>query len=204
MSTIEEIKTYKVKDLDFDRMKRWLSDEIFSLADDFGQKLDIEQAKHIANRLKYTLTAENSKFRNWGVWDVHTTFQKGLTGAFGKSSKVTFQILVNWLWSEERARRGENVNTQDPFDKESMRQTDEDKRRSKRYLPFLKWCLLYNVDINKLCELKEQPAGVVNTHYETWVDEFHAIGPEMMNVRHLPNFPRLKNVYESISQNLKL
>lgn len=139
----------KVRDVNFTLMNEWLSYEILSLADDFGQKLEKEQATHISYRMKDILY---EKYKNWDIGEIHSIFQLGMSGVYGKYSKVTVQSLVSWLISADKQKRGENVNNVFGFEEQPL--TEEDKRRFQesfdRCFPFIKFCEERNIDVSNV------------------------------------------------------
>ena len=169
MSVYEQIQELSIKDIDSDRLKRWITDEIYTLADDFGQKLDQDQAKHIGNRLLGLFTS--TKVRSWSPGTVHAIFQSGLTGAYGKASKVTYFVLINWIWSYDRSQRSENKYTGN-INIEYDKPDSYYRQQSEEWVPFIKWCEDRNIAAHHYTS--EQLIALKN--------RFNNIGPNMMDL----------------------
>lgn len=158
MYTIDEISTTKIKDVDITRLKIWIQDEVYSTADDFGQKLDDEQAKHIGSRLYYVLT---TKYKNWEVGIIHSIFQKGISGQYGKTaSKVTVSNILNWLISEEKLKHTENGTV--GFQIEEITDSKRFDVNMNKHMKFIRWCQEKNIDVSQLDEID---TNMLSDHY---------------------------------------
>jgi len=160
-------------------MQNWLSEELNTLAMDFGQKLEIDQAKHIAVRLHETLLSQ--KFKNWEAGKIHAIFQMGITGQYGKVSRVTYQALVSWLYAAEKTMRGENVYSEEQRTM-IVRSNEHYAEVSKRCVPFIKYCQDRNIDIT----------GLSQAEYAAIRDRFSAYGPDSVSDE-LSALPRYQN-----------
>lgn len=176
---INEIADLKMNQISQRDLQNWLGEELNSLALDFGQKLEIEQARHIAMRLHETLLGP--KFRNWEAGRIHAIFQSGLTGQYGKASRVTYQTLVSWIYQAERTMRGENVYT-DEQKSYIARSNEHYNTVAKKCVPFIKYCQDRNIDIT----------GLSQEEYSSIRDRFNAYGPDSVS-EELSALPRYQN-----------
>lgn len=179
MKNYERISEFRLSQLSQKEIQEWLNEEITSIALDFGQKLDLDQLRHIAIRLYETLITP--KFRNWEPGKIHAVFQNGVTGQYGKASRVTFQLLISWIYSAERSMRGENVS--DERYKEFAQQSAEHyKNVADKCIPFIRYCHDMNLDVSVL----SQP------DYFSMRDSFNNYGPNSI-AEDLAALPRYRN-----------
>lgn len=145
--TIDNISAMKIKDVDVESLQRWIAEEINSLFDDVGQKADNDQQRHIAKRLKDTFI---DKYRNWEPGKIHSIFQSGITGKYGKGSKITLSTLLYWITSEDKLTRGENVSYSSQYYELSKEQKEYYKRSGDKCLPFIIFCHKNWFDVSSL------------------------------------------------------
>lgn len=185
MSTIDKIRELKISDIGREDLKLWLLEELDNLASDLGQKMDPDQISHIPGRM---ISIFQEKYRNWEAGKIHSIFQKGITGSYGKVSKITVSNLLTWITQEDRASRGENVHSFEPepeYTKEQLKHFDETANRN---LPFIKHCHENGIDLSEL-------------NYEQWRnlrDRFNRVGASEMRYE-LDQYPKYRN-YEIVSR----
>lgn len=181
MNTLEQISDTKIRDIDSDRLHRWIAEEINTLANDYGQKLELDQVRHISSRLMGTF--QSTKLKNWHPATIHNIFQLGITGQYGKATKVTYSILISWIWAHEKTTRSENKHySTDDF----VEKTPEYyKAVADRCLPFIKWCFVRDIDTDTLTP--EQ--------YNQLRDKFNEVGPDNFEpyIEHVPRYKPVGN-----------
>lgn len=145
MKSYEERKHLRISDVSANDLNMWILDEIVSLSNDFGNKLDNDEILHIGRRLYEKLT---TAYRSWYVADVHAAFQTGLSGAYGSFRKVTVIALFQFLkmaqnqMSSAKALQAENEKHTDVFDKDKYNTPVSE---------FLVWCrVTLDIDVNRL------------------------------------------------------
>jgi len=126
----------KIRDVSEYSLKEWLLSEISTVASDFGQRLEDDQQKHIPKRLFEFLT---EKYRNWDLGTIHSIFKAGVTGKYGKTSKVTVAAMLFWITSEEKLARGENVSSF-PEDNTVYRERAYYNQIYEKCVPFINYC----------------------------------------------------------------
>jgi hypothetical protein len=179
----EEIKATKISDLPELTVKKWIMDEISDLANDFGQKIDNETNIYIARRLYDVLT---NRFRSWYVGDVHACFQTGLTGGYGKFSKVTVQTLLYFLKRAEN-----NLIVQSVYSQESKKYDDRIQGEAEsRFGDFILWCTKNNIYAD-------------NVDPEWNVLETHLPSPKMVEICNEYHEAKEMDVLDSLKTRLK-
>ena len=178
MRIYDQIKDTDIKNLDHERLQRWITEEIEQLADDYGQNIESEQVIHISKRLKGLFL--DSKIRNWSVASIHAIFQNGLNGQYGKGGKITFYLLNTWIWTHDRNSRAENKSNGLP---EAQYDKDDEyyKRKSMEWVPFIRFC-------------QEKCIAVYELTHEQHIalkERFHRLGPDL--IENDTTIPRYKD-----------
>jgi hypothetical protein len=184
MKTLDEINTIKFTDLDADRFKNWLKDELFTLADDFGQKIDNEQMTHIAFRMKEILC---DKFRTWDAGTVHNIFQLGIAGQYGKAMKITVHSLVGWLYSAKSQMIQDNITHPGDFEfGDTSKSREYYNKIADKCIPFIHWCQKNNINVSELS----------TEYYERLRDEFNENGEWVLMdiLDELPKYAEFGNI----------
>jgi len=169
MKILNEISVIKFADLDSDRFKSWLTDEIVTLAEDFGQKFTEtaegkHQLEHIAFRMKEILC---DKFRTWDAGTVHNIFQMGIAGQYGRAIKMTVHTLVGWLYSAKTQMIQDNITHPQYFDSGDTSKTSEYFNKvADKCLPFICWCERHKINVSELSQ----------EYYKQLRDEFNDSG----------------------------
>jgi hypothetical protein len=148
MKLIDKISATKISDISHEDLKYWLIEELNDMADDFDQTLSDEQLAHIPRRMVGILT---DKFRNWEPGKIHSVFQKGITGAYGKSTKITVSLILNWITAEDRLARGENVN-RFYTEIEGEKSAEYYRQVGDRCMPFIQYCHKNCIDVSSLSQ----------------------------------------------------
>lgn len=99
MKLSQQYQEVKLKDFAKQDLQDFIEEEVVSLWNDFGQKMDEEQLKHIGSRLYEVFT---TKYRSWAAGTIHASFQAGLNGAYGSSYKIHVKTLFHWLASAQK------------------------------------------------------------------------------------------------------
>lgn len=180
-----DISLTKFKDLADEEIKNWIQEQVYNLADDYGQKLDNEQGRHIASRLLYTL--KNTKLKNWEPETIYRIFQLGLTGQYGKTTRITYQVLISWLWTHERNTRSENKSYPDTAE-ETEKSPGHYKKTGDKCLPFILYCHSRDIDIT----------GLDPHQYADLRDKYNQNGPAWLDAQNLPRYKPIGNFNKSI------
>ena len=165
MRIYDQIKDIDIKNLDHERLQRWITDEIEQLADDYGQNIDSEQVIHISKRLKGLFI--DSKIKNWSVASIHSIFQNGINGIYGKSGKITFHLLNSWIWSYDRNSRSENKSNNDVLPNDE-KDHEYYKKKSMEWIPFIRFCQDKCIAVHELTEAQHMDLK----------ERFHKKGPQ--------------------------
>jgi hypothetical protein len=147
MKLIDKISVIKMSDISHDDLKLWLIEEITDLCNDMGQKLDEDQKQHVPNRLFYILI---EKYRNWEPGKIHSIFQKGIAGSYGRGIKITVALLLNWITQEDKLAKGENVHGYMPDEEITSDQKQHYEETFQRCYPFINFCHTRGIDISGL------------------------------------------------------
>lgn len=191
---MRELSNIKVRDIGNDELKLWLLGELNELSDDLDVNLDDNQLNHIPRKMAQVLT---ERFRNWDAGTIHSIFQKGVSGAYGKPGRITVAMLINWLTSEERLKRGENVGD-NGF--KVLDYTHEEVVRfnhiADQHLPFMRWCVTHAVDITALDDHPCYDASgrlIEGANARNLREQFNRYGAEYMS-RMIPDLPKMKYI----------
>ena len=136
----------KISDIGVTDLQDWILQKVNEIADDLGQKLDENQFKYIPLRL-YQFLSE--KFKNWPLGNVESIFKAGVCGKYGKVTKITVSTLLFWLTTEEKSRRGENVE-KFIFQDNTPENSEHFNRSATKCVPFINYCHSQNIDISEL------------------------------------------------------
>lgn len=157
---MKELELRKISDVSSKDIYDWILDQVYTLAHDFGQNITSEEVKHITSRLVWYL---NEKKRNAFLGDIHSIFQQGVSGMFGKTiSKVTYANLVQWITASDRQKIGSNVS----FGYVPSSLPDDDPRYDRimqNHKPFIDWCMKHDIDVSQLEEIN--PAMMSDRDY---------------------------------------
>jgi hypothetical protein len=190
MKRIDTISATKISDLSYDDIKYWLIEEIADLCNDMGQKLDDDQKQHIPTRMMLILV---DKYRNWEPGKIHSIFQKGISGGYGKGMKITIALLLSWITQEDRLYRGENVS--EWWNEPEISESEKQRYReiSDRCAPFVRYCHDRWIDITELSK----------DAYFALRDRFNKYGPLEIQYE-LDSLPRYKStsVFVEIKLNI--
>lgn len=190
MKIIDQIFAIPFSTLDSERFNLWLTDEILQLGDDFGQRLDDEQGKHIARRMKEILS---DKFRTWDAGTVHAIFQTGLSGSYGKVSKVTVHTLTGWLYSARQQMIQDNVTRpHNDEDTTAYKSREYYNRTADKCLPFIRWCIENDIDASR----------IESAQYDRLQTMFNE-GDEFAMMGIVDKLPRMQEIEGNIGKYLK-
>jgi hypothetical protein len=147
---MRDIELRKIADLDRESMYNWILDQVYTLAHDYGQNITTEEVKHITSRLIWFLT---EKKRNACLGEIHSIFQQGISGMFGKTiSKVTYANLVQWITASDRQKIGSNMSS--GYDPSNMPEDDPRYDRiMQEHKPFIYWCMKHDIDVSQLDDI---------------------------------------------------
>lgn len=197
---MRELSNIKVRDIGNDELKLWFLGELNELADDLDVSIDESQLNHIPRKMSQVLL---ERFRNWEVGTIHSVFQKGISGAYGKPGRLTVSMLINWLTQEEKLKRGENI-SDDNFYSLGISK-DEVSRYNKiadKHLPFMRWCATHSIDINAIDEPTYDSMGrlMEGNNARKLRNDFNNYGSDYLS-NLIPNLPKLK--YSTITYHLR-
>jgi hypothetical protein len=190
MKIIDQIFAIPFSTLDSERFNLWLTDEILQLGDDFGQRLDDEQGKHIARRMKEILS---DKFRTWDAGTVHAIFQTGLSGSYGKVSKVTVHTLTGWLYSARQQMIQDNVTRPHNEDNTEYKSREHYSWTADQCIPFIRWCMKNDIDVSH----------VDSVQYDRLRAMFNE-GDEFAMMGIIDTLPRMKEIEGNVGKYMKV
>lgn len=147
---MRNLELIKIADLDQSSIYNWILDQVYTLAHDYGQNITTEEVKHITSRLIWFL---NEKKRNAELGEIHSIFQNGIAGVYGKTiSKVTYANLVQWIIAADRQKIGSNIST--GYDPSALPEDDPRYTRIMQgYKPFMDWCNKHDIDVSQLDDI---------------------------------------------------
>jgi hypothetical protein len=190
MKIIDQIFAIPFSTLDSERFNLWLTDEILQLGDDFGQRVDDAQGKHIAHRMKEILT---DKFRTWDAGTVHAIFQNGIAGSYGKATKVTVHVLTGWLYSARQQMIQENVtHPHNNEDNTEYKSREYYNRTAEKCLPFIRWCIDNDIDASR----------IESAQYDRLQTMFNE-GDEFAMMGIVDKLPRMQEIEGNVGKYLK-
>lgn len=147
---MRNVELIKIADLDQTSIYNWILDQVYTLAHDYGQNITTEEVKHITSRLIWFL---NEKKRNAELGEIHSIFQNGISGVYGKTiSKVTYANLVQWIIAADRQKIGSNIST--GYDPSALPEDDPRYTRiMQEHKPFIDWCMKHDIDVSQLDDI---------------------------------------------------
>jgi len=200
---MRDITFIKIKDIGKEELRLWLIGELNEMISDLGQQLSDDQMSHIPNRIAQILT---DKFRNWDPGKLHSIFQKGIAGSYGKTGRLSVSTILNWIFQEERLGRGENVTPGDNgiigiphYNPEQIKRFNE---IADRHIPFMIWVQDNGIDITQMDDEQMTPEGrhIEGPNIKRLREEFNRKGASGMKGREerLPRVKYLDNAFSNL------
>lgn len=187
---MRDLSNIKIKDISQDELKYWLLGELNELSDDLDVNIDDNQLNHIPRKMTQVLS---ERFKNWDTGTIHSIFQKGVSGAYGKPGRITVSMLINWITQEDKLKRGENVGAFIPMPDYPSDEVERFNRIADQHLPFMRWCMTHGVDISAMDTEQVTSDGrfMEGFNARNLRNEFNRNGADYM-VSRLPELPRVK------------
>lgn len=101
----DKCRLTKVCELPTDLINNWLTEELTNLYWDFAQKIELEQLKHEAKRLKETI--KSPQYSGWDCGDVHAALQTMLSSGTNYR-KLSFFTINSALSGALKQRQQDN------------------------------------------------------------------------------------------------
>jgi len=177
LKILDRISATPIRDISHDDLKIWIYDEVQDLYRDVDQKEDNDQLHHINRRLSDFL---REKYRNMEAGKVHSIFQLGVTGKYGKPGRISLATLLNWITQEDKLTRGENVSQ---YPDNSEPENDKDYRAiADRCIPFINFCMDLGADVST----------IEDSEYYRLRNEFNRNGANSVRFE-LEKLPKIRN-----------